>query len=71
MPSFTPAPMCTGIRAHLLSSSGLDAPLEAELVADLDAAAIGLDDLHLVDGEPTTLGEALLSSFGDWGSGRA
>ena len=49
----------------------LDAPLEAELVADLDAAAIGLDDLHLVDGEPTTLGEALLSSFGDWGSGRA
>ncbi len=41
-----------------------------ELVADLAGAAIGLDDLHLVDAELAELGEGLLSSFLHWGSSR-
>ena len=42
-----------------------------ELVADLAGAAIGLDELQLVDADLAVLGEALLSSFRHWGSPRA
>jgi lipoate---protein ligase len=42
-----------------------------ELVTDLAEAAIGLDELNLVGGALTVLGEALLSSFTSWTPSRS
>jgi len=41
------------------------------LVEDLAGAAIGLNDLELVDAELTVVGEALLASFTDWAPGQS
>ena len=50
----------------------VEGPSQEELFTDLADAAIGLDDLPRVDAtELTDLGEALLSSFTDWPSGRS
>jgi lipoate-protein ligase A len=49
----------------------LDGVSQEELLRSVAGAATGLDELPLVGGEITRLGEVLLSSFPAWGEGRS